>query len=107
MPDLVSEPVSCSLLAARGEGDGEEEGLGVTVERFTSVRGIELISRSNASGRVLSIRGCFGVGNGVCCASEVGSFAVEGGAADWAFSIQAALAAGSIGQEGSSVLFAI
>ena len=35
----------------------EEEGFGVMVERVGSARGMELISRSEARGRVLSIRG--------------------------------------------------
>ena len=51
-PDLTSEPVSCSLFASFGD-----EGFGVVVGIDGSARGIELISRSKANGRVFVILG--------------------------------------------------
>lgn len=66
----------------------------MVVERVGSARGMVLISRSEARGRVFIRRGCCGMGIGVGGEGAAGE--------DWrtcfAFSSQAARAAGSMGQ---------
>lgn len=91
-------------MSGEGGEEGVEVGVGVVVEGEVAVRGMELMTRSEARGRVFTIFGC---GGGLEVSEDGEGWEVGGCGweADLPSSSQAARAAGSTGQVEEEALF--